>query len=107
LAGSGLVVADGDFLDTVGRSELWARRPAADVLRKCAHIPAAERQLVLRELTAESPGMSRDELVRQTCDYFGWKRLGPDIRSALGADIAALLDHGELTETASGITTGR
>lgn len=105
LAATGLVVADGEFLDGVGRSELRARHPAADVLRKCAHILAAERQLALRKLTAESPGMSRDELVRQTCDYFGWKRRGPDIRSALNTDIAVLLAKGDLTETASGITT--
>ncbi|MFJ1581869.1 DUF3320 domain-containing protein [Streptomyces sp. NPDC088197] len=105
LAAAGLVVADGEFLDAVARSELRARHPAADVLRKCAHIPAVERQLALRELTAESPGMSRDELVRQTCDYFGWKRRGPDIRSALDTDIAALLAEGALTETASGMTS--
>ncbi len=105
LATTGLVVADGEFLDTVGRSRFRARHPAAGVLRKCAHIPAAERQLALRELTSESPGMSRDELVRQTCDYFGWKRRGPDIRSTLDADIAALLAEGALSETASGMTS--
>ncbi|WP_051951129.1 DUF3320 domain-containing protein [Actinacidiphila yeochonensis] len=102
LVEAGLVVADGDFLDAVGRQVLRARRPAADVTRKCAHLPATERRLALRELTAESPGMSRDELVRQTSDYFGWKRLGPDIRSALDADIAALLAQGALIETAGG-----
>jgi hypothetical protein len=50
--------------------------------------------------------VSRDELVRKTCDFFGWKRLGPDIRSALDADIAALLARADLTETAGGIKTG-
>jgi very-short-patch-repair endonuclease len=107
LAGSGLVVVQGDFLDTVNRSDLRARHPVADAIRKCPHIPATERQLVLRELTAESPGMSRDELIRQTCDYFGWKRRGPDISSALDADIAVLLAGGVLTETAGGITIRR
>lgn len=105
LADAGLVVANGGFLDTVRRSELRARHPADAFVRKCAHIPSAERQLALRELAAESPGMSRDELVRQTGDYFGWKRRGPDIRSALDADIADLLARGALTESASGITS--
>ncbi|MDT3395390.1 DUF3320 domain-containing protein [Streptomyces sp. B1866] len=100
-------VAKAGFLDLPSRPDLRARHPAAGVPRKCAHVPPPERHLALRELAAECPGMSRDELIRQTCDFFGWKRLGPDIRTTLAADLDALLAQGTLTQTPSGITAAR
>ncbi|MEU7580593.1 DUF3320 domain-containing protein [Streptomyces sp. NPDC041068] len=79
------------FLDT------RARRPVPGCVRKVGHICSAERQLALFELASECPGMSSEELHRQVCELFGWKRLGPDIRAALEADLDVLFREGHLT----------
>ncbi|GAA2342716.1 hypothetical protein GCM10010246_30110 [Streptomyces cuspidosporus] len=92
---SGTVSMSGDFIDLAGRADLRARHPAADdTPRKVMHIAPAERRLALRELAAESPGVTAEELMRLACDFFGWKRLGPDIRAALQADVAELYAQG-------------
>ncbi|WP_251022014.1 DUF3320 domain-containing protein [Streptomyces sp. ISL-10] len=97
LVRSGLVTVDGSFFYATERGDLKARRHApGDVPRKVAHIAPAERHLALCELTAECPGMSQDELIKQACDFFGWRRMGKDIRDCLAADIAELYGQGRL-----------
>lgn len=105
LVRSGQVTVDGQFLDVAGREELDARAPGeGDSARKAAHIAPAERQLALYELAAECPGMSRDELVRHAGEFFGWRRMGRDIRSFLDSDIDELRGRGRLREAEGQIT---
>ncbi|MER7877015.1 hypothetical protein ABTY63_26210 [Streptomyces solisilvae] len=75
--------------------------------RQAAHIAPAERRLALQELAAECPGMSREELLRQACDFFGWRRLGQDIRAALEADVAELCAQGVFVDAGGRITVAR
>ncbi len=105
LVRSGQVAVDGLFLDVAGREELYARPPGeGDTVRKAAHIAPDERQLALYELAAECPGMSRDELVRHAGEFFGWRRIGRDIRSVLDSDIEELRRQGRLKEVEGQIT---
>ncbi|NGO68944.1 DUF3320 domain-containing protein [Streptomyces boncukensis] len=105
LVRSGQVTGDGYFLNVAGREELHARVPGEGVTpRKAAHIAPVERQLALYELAAECPGMSRDELVRHTGEFFGWRRMGRDIRSFLDSDIDELHRRGRLREANGHIT---
>ncbi|MFB6627586.1 DUF3320 domain-containing protein [Streptomyces sp. NPDC056374] len=94
LVSAGAVAQDGDFYDAKGRGgldALRARRPeAGDTPRKVTLIAPAERQLALYEIAVECPGMSEDELIKQVCEFFGWRRMGSDIRESLRADIAEL-----------------
>lgn len=108
LAEAGLITCDGKFIDVADRTELVARHPTnGEGIRKAAHIAPAERQLVLRELAAECPGMTHDELIRHACEFFGWRRRGTDIRAALEADIANLHALGTFVESGDHITVGR
>jgi very-short-patch-repair endonuclease len=86
---------------------LCARTPDPRWTRKVTQVPSAERRLALHELAAECPGMSGEELLRMACDFFGWGRLGTDIRSALEADIAVLFRDNRLVGTAERITAVR
>ncbi|MFE1902226.1 DUF3320 domain-containing protein [Streptomyces gardneri] len=94
LVSAEIVTSDGEFYDAKGRDGLYApkaRRPeAGDTPRKVTLIAPAERQLALYEIAAECPGVSEDELIKQVCDFFGWRRMGSDIRESLTADIAEL-----------------
>ncbi|MFD9489487.1 DUF3320 domain-containing protein [Streptomyces sp. NPDC059991] len=91
LVRSGLASADGSFFDVPEQDELRARRPqAGETPRKVTYIAPAERHLALYELAAEYPGMSQDELIKETCEFFGWRRVGKDIHDCLTADIAEL-----------------
>jgi hypothetical protein len=97
LVRSGLVSMDGAFFDTEGHDVVSARRPEdGDSVRKVVHIAPAERHVALCELAAECPGMSEDELIKQACEFFGWRRTGKDIRDCLAADIAELHRQGRL-----------
>ncbi|MFJ3301571.1 DUF3320 domain-containing protein [Streptomyces sp. NPDC086549] len=97
LVRSGLVSSDGAFFDTEGRSGLRARHPLdGETPRKVIHIAPPERYVALCELAAECPGMSEDELIKQACEFFGWRRTGKDIRDCLAADIAELHRQGRL-----------
>jgi very-short-patch-repair endonuclease len=105
LVRSGQVTVDGHFLDVADRKELDARAPlGGDSPRKAAHIAPVERQLALYELAAECPGMSRDELVRHAGEFFGWRRMGRDIRNFLDSDIDELHRRGKLREADGHIT---
>ncbi|MFE1960584.1 DUF3320 domain-containing protein [Streptomyces sp. NPDC059479] len=91
LVRSGTVVAQGEFFEIAKRDSRKARHPeSGEMVRKVTHIAPAERQLALKELAAECPDMSEDELIRQACEFFGWRRMGRDIRDHLAADIAEL-----------------
>ncbi|MGA5554607.1 DUF3320 domain-containing protein [Streptomyces lavendulocolor] len=91
LVRSKIVSADGAFYDRAHRTAFTARRPGTgQAARKVLHIAPAERTLALWELAAECPGMSDEELMKQVCDFFGWRRLGPDIRATLTADITEM-----------------
>ncbi|WP_263103996.1 DUF3320 domain-containing protein [Kitasatospora sp. DSM 101779] len=102
-AGSARKIESGVY-GPAGDAPLLARTPDAYGPRKVLHVPSAERRLALYELASECPGMSREELVRATCDFFGWGRLGADIRSALEADIAQMFKDARLTSTGDRIT---
>ncbi len=97
LAQVGRISKEGDFWDVPGRMCVTARRPSGQVRRPVGRIAPIERQVALRELAAECPGASGDELVRLTSDFFGWARLGQDIRGALYQDLTALFAEGALT----------
>jgi hypothetical protein len=71
--------------------------------RRVAEVPAAERQLVLRNIVDEGPGVHREDLLREAARFFGWARLGPDIRDALTTDIDALTAAGDLIESEGGL----
>ncbi|MCZ7416826.1 DUF4011 domain-containing protein [Streptomyces sp. WMMC897] len=97
LARSGTVSLDGTFHEMAERTELKARRPeAGEKPRTVIQIAPAERRLALYALAAECPGMSEEELIKQTCQFFGCKRMGRDIRDCLEADIAELHRRGAL-----------
>lgn len=68
-----------------------ARHPQdGETSRKVVHFAPAERQLALCKPAAECPGVSEGELIRQACEFFGWRRTGKDIRDCRAADIAEL-----------------
>ncbi|MEU4270795.1 DUF3320 domain-containing protein [Streptomyces sp. NPDC026092] len=97
LVSAKVIVRDGDFYDSYdakardGLAGLKARRPeAGDEPRKVTSIAPAERQLALYEIAAECPGISEEELIKQVREFFGWRRMGSDIRESLQADIAEL-----------------
>lgn len=97
LVRSGRLACDDGFYRAGGRSPDTARTPeAGETPRKVTLIAPAERQLALSELAAECPGMSQDELIRQACEFFGWRRTGADIRTALESDISDLYRQGRL-----------
>ncbi|MER5761141.1 DUF3320 domain-containing protein [Streptomyces sp. NPDC002082] len=93
----GIVERADEFVDVADRKVQWARTAQDENPRKVAHVSPEERQLALRELTLECPGMSQEELLQQAREFFGWRRMGSDIRTALESDIAELLARGGLT----------
>ncbi|MFE9024141.1 DUF3320 domain-containing protein [Streptomyces sp. NPDC007808] len=94
---SGLVSSNGAFFDAQRDGALKARHPAdGEAVRKVMHIAPTERHVALYELADECPGMSEDELIKQACDFFGWRRMGKDIRDCLVADIEELRRQGRL-----------
>ncbi|WP_225809131.1 DUF3320 domain-containing protein [Streptomyces spinosus] len=97
LVRSGRAAADGPFYDVPDRDAPSARRPEDGTTpRKIVHIAPAERHLALYELALECPGMTEDELIRQACEFFGWRRTGKDIRDRLASDVAELRQQGRL-----------
>ncbi|WP_253915963.1 DUF3320 domain-containing protein [Streptomyces sp. NRRL S-31] len=97
LVRSGRATTDGPFYDVRDRETLRARQPEEGTTpRKVVHIAPAERHLALYELAVECPGMTEDELIKQACEFFGWRRTGKDIRDRLAADVAELRREGRL-----------
>ncbi|MEU8886020.1 DUF3320 domain-containing protein [Streptomyces hydrogenans] len=109
LVRTGFATADGPFYDIAGRDgDLRARyAPEGETPRKIAHMAPEERHLALYELAAECPGMTQDELIKQVCEFFGWKRIGRDIRDRLEGDIAELYRLRRLGGGPGGISTVR
>ncbi|MET8694990.1 DUF3320 domain-containing protein [Streptomyces bauhiniae] len=91
------IASDDGFYALADPGPLKARHPReGDTPRKVVHIAPGERHVALYELAAECPGMTEDELIKQTCEFFGWRRTGKDIRDRLAADIAELRGAGRL-----------
>ncbi|KPI08575.1 Protein of unknown function DUF4011 [Actinobacteria bacterium OK074] len=100
----GKIVREGTTYDRPGREELeFARTPTARYSRKVGEVPAAERQFVLRNVVEEGPGVHREELLREAARFFGWGRLGSEIREALTGDIDALIAGAQVVETEGGL----
>ncbi|MEV6679418.1 DUF3320 domain-containing protein [Streptomyces erythrochromogenes] len=97
LVRAGIAECESGFVDVAGRRLRGVRTPLDDQPRRIAHVSPAERQLAMRELALECPGMTTEELLQQARELFGWKRMGSDIRSALESDVRNLLARGELT----------
>ncbi|MGW7258700.1 DUF3320 domain-containing protein [Streptomyces sp. NPDC054834] len=98
------VTHDKDVVDLAPPRTLLARFPGSSRPRKAEHVPPSERQVALIGLVTESPGISREELLRETARFFGWGRLGADIRTTLEADVDELLDSARLAPTVNGLT---
>ncbi|WP_440581021.1 DUF3320 domain-containing protein [Streptomyces sp. PT19] len=97
-------VRSGTVWDLPGREVTVARTPSPDFDRKkVSQVPPAERQVALLGVLAESPGMRRDELARETARFFGWLRLGTDIKAAFDKDIEELLARKAVEEGPSGL----
>ncbi|OKK14109.1 DUF3320 domain-containing protein [Streptomyces sp. CB02400] len=97
-------VQSGTVWDVPGRAVTMARTPSPDFDRKkVSQVPPAERQVALLGILSESPGMRREELARETARFFGWLRLGTDIRAAFDQDIEELITSGLVTTGPSGL----
>jgi hypothetical protein len=104
LARKKLVVCSETTWDLPGRQLAAARTPSADFDRKkVSQVPPIERRVALLGVLSESPGLQRTELARETARFFGWLRLGPDIRAAFEADIERLIAAGLITTGPSGL----
>lgn len=99
----GKIVHVGTAYDRPGHEVEFARTPTERCARRVAEVPSAERQLVLRNMVDEGPGVQRDDLLREAARFFGWARLGTDIRDALTGDIDALVAAGGLIESEGGL----
>lgn len=90
--------------DLPGRDVTVARTPSPDFDRKkVSQVPPVERQIAVLGVLSESPGMHREELARETARFFGWQRLGADIRAAFERDFEALLARKAVEEGPSGL----
>ncbi|MCM2418120.1 DUF3320 domain-containing protein [Streptomyces sp. RKAG293] len=103
LVRQGKVVRQGTAYDRPGRDVEFARTPTPQCERKVVEVPASERQFVLRNVVEEGPGVHREDLLREAARFFGWARLGSDIRDALTEDIEELTSGGYLVMTESGL----
>ncbi len=94
----------GTAWDLPDREVTTARTPSADFDRKkVSQVPPAERQVALLGVLSESPGMRSEELAREAARFFGWLRLGPDIRAGFEADVEELIARGLVTTGPSGL----
>ncbi|KPC88196.1 hypothetical protein ADL35_06480 [Streptomyces sp. NRRL WC-3753] len=97
-------VRSGTVWDLPGRDVTVARTPSSDFDRKkVSQVPPTERQVALLGILSESPGMRREELARETARFFGWLRLGTDIKAAFDKDIDELLARKTVEEGSSGL----
>ncbi|MFF5652576.1 DUF3320 domain-containing protein [Streptomyces collinus] len=94
----GKIVHVGTAYDRPGHETEFARTPTERCARRVAEVPVAERQLVLRNVVDEGPGVHRE-----AARFFGWARLGADIREVLTGDIDALIAAGALIESDGGL----
>ncbi|MFI6605458.1 DUF3320 domain-containing protein [Streptomyces sp. NPDC050507] len=106
LVTKGEILRVGDAYDRPGHEVEVARTPTSRFTRKVTQVPSVERQLALRSVVEESPGVQRAELLREVARFFGWARLASDIRDALTEDIDDLVAQGTLDETDGGLLPG-
>ncbi|WP_405904573.1 DUF3320 domain-containing protein [Streptomyces sp. NBC_00656] len=106
LVTKGEILRVGDAYDRPGHEVEVARTPTSRFTRKVTQVPSVERQLALRSVVQESPGVQRAELLREVARFFGWARLASDIRDALTEDIDDLVAQGTLDETDGGLLPG-
>ncbi|MEV1091968.1 DUF3320 domain-containing protein [Streptomyces microflavus] len=99
IASAGQIVRVGEAYDIPGRELALARTPTPTVARKVGQVPSVERRVVVGRVVEESPGVHREELLREVARFFGWTRLGPDIRDALTSDVDELVAKGAVRET--------
>lgn len=99
----GKIVHVGTAYDRPGHETEFARTPTERCARRVAEVPPVERQFVLRNVVEEGPGVPREDLLREAARFFGWARLGADIRDALTGDIDALIAAGALIESDGGL----
>ncbi|MFJ8824886.1 DUF3320 domain-containing protein [Streptomyces sp. NPDC102467] len=99
----GKIVNVGTAYDMPGHETEFGRTPTEWCARRVAEVPVVERQLVLRNMVDEGPGVHREDLLREAARFFGWARLGADIRDALTGDIDALIVAGDLIESEGGL----
>ncbi|WP_406724310.1 DUF3320 domain-containing protein [Streptomyces sp. GD-15H] len=106
LAGRESAVRTGTAWDLPGREVATARTPSADFDRKkVSHVPPTERQVALLGVLSEPPCLRREELARQAARFFGWLRLGADIRAAFDKDIDALIARNAVEEGPAGLVS--
>ncbi|MFJ4010201.1 DUF3320 domain-containing protein [Streptomyces sp. NPDC090026] len=98
IASAGRIVRVGEAYDLPSRDLAFARTPTPAVARKVGQVPSVERRLVLGRVVEESRGVHREDLLREVARFFGWTRLGPDIRDALTKDVEELLAQGAVRE---------
>lgn len=103
----GKVVHVGTAYDRPGHAMEFARTPTPGCARRVAEVPVVERQLVLSSVVDEGPGVQREDLLREAARFFGWARLGADIRDALTGDTDALIAAGCLIESEGGLMPGK
>ncbi|WP_194280699.1 hypothetical protein [Streptomyces fagopyri] len=99
----GKIVHVGTAYDRPGHETEFARTPTERCARRVAEVPLVERQLVLRNVVDEGPGVHCDDLLREAAGFFGWARLGVDIRDALTGDVDALIAARDLVESEGGL----
>ncbi|GAA1918876.1 hypothetical protein GCM10009837_50100 [Streptomyces durmitorensis] len=99
----GKIVNVGTAYDVPGHETEFARTSTEWCARRVAEVPVVERQLVLRNVVAEGPGVHREDLLREAARFFGWARRGADIKEALTGDIDALIATGHLAESEGGL----
>ncbi|WP_405187044.1 DUF4011 domain-containing protein [Streptomyces anulatus] len=93
--------------DLPGHEVEFARKPIPRCDRKVALVPPVERRLVICHVVAEGPGAGREELLREVARFFGWTRLGSEIRTTLTGDIDELVARCAVVETSRGLTRGK
>ncbi|MGW2339072.1 DUF3320 domain-containing protein [Streptomyces sp. NPDC001661] len=111
LARRGSITRADTAYDLPGRDVTYARTPTEFCVRKVGQVPVVERRLVVRRMVEESPGLPREELLREAARFFGWARLGSEIRGALTGDIDAMIANRQLAEregelTVAGVPSG-
>ncbi|MGW6057535.1 DUF3320 domain-containing protein [Streptomyces sp. NPDC055189] len=99
----GTIVRIGTAYDRPGREVEFARTPTEWSERRVGLVPAVERQLALRRVAEEQLGVQREDLLREVARFFGWTRLGAEIRDALTGDVDELIEQGFVEETDGGL----
>lgn len=87
---------DGTFVRSKSSRAVQVRQPNDGFCRTVAQVPPEELRLCLMQLARDSIGLTREDLVKECAQIFGWKRVGVDIERALGEAIDRLIGSGDL-----------